>query len=150
MAQRGCSASWTECPQSTRSWRPGRGRARTCAQERQGGVGPEDRPLRVRFPRRGLAGSTHPSRLDPERLPSQRPDTGRAGAGGSWCPTCETSSTSCPGAPRWGQVTSAKAAEVTGSDVTAAPFLPWSSDFFHETISEMLSAFTAKLTCFDP
>lgn len=30
-----------------------------------------------------------------------------------------------------------------------APFLSWSSDSFHETISEMLSAFTPKLTLFD-
>lgn len=32
---------------------------------------------------------------------------------------------------------------------TSAPFLPWSSDSFHERISEMLSAFTTKLTFFD-
>lgn len=30
-----------------------------------------------------------------------------------------------------------------------APSLPWSSDSFHETISEMLSAFTPKLSLFD-
>lgn len=32
---------------------------------------------------------------------------------------------------------------------TPAPFLPWSSDSFHEKISEMLSEFTHKLTLFD-